>query len=228
MLMQKRILEKNARTGLLTALCTMPVFAATLLAACTKELDLSPQTPASSAQTKGALDPAHVAKEIHEYTLQDMQAFHEAGQKWVFSQMTASDKARIWGERVDQAISATTDQAKISALTNLKALITASTYAVADQAPGAIGQWVTDNKPLFGYSAMRALVNGLGGVGSTNPVGWTPVGSGCTCSAKSDWCVSDYNDKMTCKTGACDQTNGGCGTLWIFDCRGICVSDFLL
>jgi len=39
----------------------------------------------------------------------------------------------------------------------------------------------------------------------------------CSCSSSSDWCSGSYS----CATANCGQT-GGCGTLWLYTCDGVC------
>ncbi len=44
-------------------------------------------------------------------------------------------------------------------------------------------------------------------------------GIACSCTRQSDWCRNGY----ACVDGGCD-VGGSCGTLWLYDCTGLCES----
>ncbi|HEY6320780.1 MAG TPA: bacteriocin fulvocin C-related protein [Thermoanaerobaculia bacterium] len=68
------------------------------------------------------------------------------------------------------------------------------------------------------FAVLGKSDSGLGGsvlVHKGVPI--VPDGIQCSCSTDSDWCSGAYS----CWGANCDQS-GGCGTLWLYTCNGLC------
>lgn len=103
-----------------------------------------------------------------------------------------------WGTRVGQPLATLEHDAK-------QVLTPAEARALlVELAPAAL----SPRRDLRGHTDSAAHVRSDG------------FGDDCNCSSESNWCDFVTNPDNSCK-GPC-RAQQGCGTLWLYDCNGLC------
>ncbi|MCW3071144.1 MAG: hypothetical protein JWO44_1034 [Bacteroidetes bacterium] len=147
-------------------------------------------------------------------------------QKAFFNSLNPHQKAMIWENKLDQAISyAGWNEYQVQLLNELKDNISPDLYSnnatlFRDQVQP---EWLERAKGQFVFDDLMKIVSVLddytpgiivGGGGTSNK-------KDCNCSVKSDWCSTALH--QSCQiTNGCNDSAHGCGTLWVYGCKGEC------
>jgi hypothetical protein len=187
--------------------------------------------------------PTKALTKVDDYnslTFGQIRLFEVGTQKYCYSQMNSSNKAKIWMERISYISSLYKSSIKKSKILELKTFISPELFST--KKPGnfeiTINKWIGDNKEIFGLENLRLILNTMSELRIKDTknenlseiayaaalcpprCGSDPCPTCCTCSSESSWCVS-----VPCTAGGCQVTNGGCGTFWSYSCNGWCGFD---
>ena len=159
-----------------------------------------------------------------------------------FTQMQASMKSAVWAHRLRVALAEhpeftieqrTVVQEALNLLTSRFYDIDHSSPEWADAVDAPLRRLADRAKAAFGVSLARELFTQLGPESTvsrpaaiTKPQDVIPFPNlpSCNCSSESDWCNALNTNYFYyyCLLGGCYASAGGCGTLWRYDCVGMC------
>ena len=194
-------------------LCSALVACSLLFTACKKE---STAFKESSNPDENRKNIMIYAKEINEYTIEDMQTYTEESQLLIFQTLTPENKERIIKERIDFAIDLETDQTNINMLNTVKGMIDESLFSTGGNPTlrETLLNYTETMIPVLGYEKVMFISRTWGGSGTTQTTG---LSTDCRCSYASSYCLPG----ASCVTYTCGQKEG-CGTWWQYTCDGTC------
>lgn len=161
----------------------------------------------------------------------DLLKYSPEIQKVLFRTLNPFQKAIVWQNKLDQAISAREwSDYQVQLLNELKNNISENIY---DNSPDAVAfrdqiqpEWFVRAKGQFEFDDLMKIVSILDNYNSPSTI-VVASGSGgrptkdCECSAKSDWCSTTLHQHCNI-SNQCNDSAHGCGTLWVYACRGVC------
>lgn len=141
-----------------------------------------------------------------------------------FNAKSDAVKAAIWDDKLVTAInSGGLSATQIAMLEDLRDQITSDLWVENSSARNAYidsyhDTWVSNALGEFDENLLGLIVGSLEDIG--DPSAPYVGGSGdCECSVSSDWCDLGRDCKID---NTCDVTAHGCGTIWVYKCKGMC------
>lgn len=184
-----------------------------------------------------------------DYSYTGIASLPEAYQRVVFVNATAIQKSQIWKDYL------TTYLYRENLLTEVQKEHLSSFIKTIDKRlfidKNLPSEFEAEVKEIYGFELARKMFSTLGyenqnrkKIDSDKPVktiskdvkvskvNYTEILADCGCSTSSDWCPDSVVGawEFECTSGAndCvdDDSDWGCGTLWLYNCNGDCVEKF--
>ncbi|MGL5892841.1 MAG: bacteriocin fulvocin C-related protein [Bacteroidia bacterium] len=144
-------------------------------------------------------------------------------QRQVFSTKTAAEKAAIWLDKLNTTLltgNLSTDQKNV--IISLRDQICTDLWVENSASLSSFqtnfhNGWLAVALQHFDEQTLANIVNTPDDYLTPGP--WASQGgSDCECNTTSDWCPIN----MYCKSSNCNQFIFGCGSMWVYRCRGNC------
>jgi hypothetical protein len=144
-------------------------------------------------------------------------------QRQIFNTKTAAVKSAIWMDKLNTTLlTGNLSQNQRNVLISLRDQIcndlwvenSASTISFQTNFHN---NWLTLALQYFDEQTLANIVNTPDDYLTPGPYA-SPNTGDCECNTTSDWCPIN----MYCKTSSCNQFVFGCGSMWIYRCRGNC------
>jgi len=173
---------------------------------------------------------------------EELVAFPVEYRRAIMSTYDAETKLRMWRTHLDAMMAAPeTSVSERALLLQISQALRSDMFArpLPVSARGELRE--LEQIAKSGLSAGRAL-SALAIMGPADPVGWTwaaarvraiaklrsafalsAMAPDCSCSRQSDWCMPlPTSPTSECQTKSCQILGDECGTLWTYDCDGMC------
>ncbi|MCU0433269.1 MAG: bacteriocin fulvocin C-related protein [Bacteroidia bacterium] len=142
-------------------------------------------------------------------------------QRQVFNQKSNEIKEAMWEDKINTVLlTVPLNSTQLNLLLSLKSQLSPDLWLENSAIEEAFqnnfhDNWVTQAKSAFDYMQLASIVNTLEDV-TAGP--FADPNSECDCSLRSDWCPVNFE----CKRTNCTVNAHGCGTFWVYSCRGNC------
>jgi rubrerythrin len=144
--------------------------------------------------------------------------------KDAFRQSTPVEKSQLWETHLSLKLAGlTNNQDQMNLIVELITLIDSDTYTITEKSEKwkALDEKLSDiTKRIhenFSKKEAFEIFARLGGEGSSKSPTPTKQKPNCSCSTRSDYCWGD-----SCLGGSCNGSSRGCGTIYIYECNGMC------
>lgn len=166
-------------------------------------------------------------------TYDEFSAYPVSMRRAIFRAATPEARSELWSTHLGQYLAGHSDLSakQVSVIRQALDLATPELFAAVEGAPGnrrqinpvlaALDKEIRAAFEPAQASEIFAILgkpdSGANGVLIVRHASPDTSGIQCSCSSSSDWCSGNYS----CYSANCDQT-GGCGTLWLYTCDGLC------